>query len=536
MGRRLLGLALVLGLAAACAGPPPAVERSATGAAGGTVVIGGLGDVLSWNPYLADDQSTIDILSLVYPSLAIEQPDFGNRAPSFAPHLADSWELSADQLELTFHLNRTARWTDGQPVTAGDVVFAWRAQRSPEVAWPSIDAKGSIVEVTAVDAHTVRFRFDRAYPYQLMDANEGPVIPAHAWSGIPFEDWREVDWSDRVVGAGPFRKAAHVPQQEIVLERFDGYWKAGLPLLDRVVWRPSASRVGLITQLLSGGIDVANGLDPGDGARVEAAEGIRLVSYPDRGYSQIRWNLRRPLLADREVRRALTMAIDRRAIIDVVYQGFARPAVGPVLSTMWAFNDDLEPPPFDPVGARQVLAEQGWLDRNGDGTLDRNGEDLTFELLTNSENELRQDICLLVEEYLARVGVRARPRFVEWSTLLALETDGAFDAIVSSWIEPTLIDLAPLWRSAKPGEPTLNTIGYSNPEVDALLDRAAAAADFSELAPIYHEVQAIIVADQPYTFLAETERLVGVSTRVQSAVFNAASPYFNLESWSVGGP
>ena len=379
----------------------------------------------------------------------------------------------------------------------------------------------------------MRFRFDHAYPYQLMDANEGLIIPAHAWGGIPYAAWRDLNWAGRVVSAGPFRKASHRPQQELVLERNPDYWRAGRPYLDRVIWRPMPSQVGLLAQLLTGGIDLVNGLDPADARRVAAEPRLRLVSFPDRGYSQVRWNLRRPFLSDRRVRMALAMAIDRQAIIDVVHLGHARPAVGPVLSTMWAFNRALQPVPHDPAAARRLLADAGWADSDGDGSLDRDGVELAFELLTNSENDLRQDICLLIEANLARVGAVARPRFVEWGTLLALESAGDFDAIVSGWIEPTLIDLEPLWHTAPPGEPTLNSVGYSNPEVDRLLEAAAEAATFEQQKPLFDRVQELIVFDQPYAFLAETERLVGVSSRVRGAVFNDASPYFNLEEWHV---
>jgi peptide/nickel transport system substrate-binding protein len=497
------------------------------------VVIGGLGDVMTWNPYLAEDQTTVEILGLVYPSLAVEQADYQNHPPSFAPGLATRWEPSADRLELTFFLDPAARWSDGVPVTAEDVAFSFRAQVSPELGWIGSDAKGSIVDVTPIGTGAVRFRFDHAYPYQLMDANDGLIIPAHAWSSIPYAQWRDADWAGRVVSAGPFRKAAHRPQQELVLERNPDYWREGLPRLDRVVWRPMPSQSGLLVQLLSGGIDVVNGLDPADARRVAAEPRLRLTSFPDRGYSQVRWNLRRPFLADSRVRRALAMAIDRQAIIDVVHLGHARPSIGPVLSTMWAFNRALQPVPHDPAAARRLLAEAGWADSDSDGSIDHDGVELAFELLTNSENDLRQDICLLIEANLARVGVVARPRFVEWGTLLALEANGDFDAIVSGWIEPTLIDLEPLWHTAPPGEPTLNSVGYSNPEVDRLLERAVAATTFEEQKPLFDRIQELIVADQPYAFLAETERLVGASARLRGAVFNDASPYFNLEEWHV---
>lgn len=528
----LLPLLVALVMGCPRASEPP---QSASGspAPGGTVVIGELGDVMTWNPYLAEDETTVEILGMVYPSLAVEQVDYQLHPPSFAPALATDWEWSDDHLELVFHLDRRAVWSDGVPVTADDVVYTWRTQVDAAVAWPIAGAKDFIAEVDALSPHSVRFRFEQVYPYQLMDANEGLIIPAHAWHEIPYERWREVDWRDRVVSAGPFQKARHEPQQELVLERYEHYWKPDRPYLKRVVWRPVPSRISLVSQLLAGDIQVVNGVSPADADRVRRAPGVDLVVFPDRGYSQVRWNVRRPLFADPAVRRALSMAIDRDLIVEVVYHGYAKPAVGPVLSGMWAFNSDLESPRFDQDAAREILAAAGWTDSNGDGIVDRNGVDFTFEMLTNTENELRQDICLLVEENLERIGIRAEPRFVEWGTLLALETRGDFDAIVSRWIEPTLIDLDELWRTPPESGPTLNSGGYSNPEVDRLLDAAAVATSFEDQKPLLNRIQEIIVEDQPYTFLAETMRLVGVRSTVRGAEFNDASPYFNLEDWYV---
>jgi peptide/nickel transport system substrate-binding protein len=525
-------LAAAVGLACPRATPPTTIEDGPP-APGGTVVIGILVDLQSWNPYLAEDENTEQILELVYPTLAIEQTDYRLHPPSFAPHLAESWEWSDDRLSLSFRLAEDATWSDGVPVTADDVVFSWQSQISPEVAWPYIGSKDRIDRVESMDNKTVRFVFSETYPYQLMDANDGPIVPAHRWREIPFGRWHDTDWRELVVSAGPFRKASHLPQQEIVLERNPNYWKKDRPYLDRVVFRVIPSRSSLLTQLLSGHIDMTDTIPAAYSDRVRSQEGLQLVVFPDRGYSQIRWNTRRPTLADPRTRTALTAAIDRGLLIDVVYNGFARTAVGPILSDMWAFNRELEAVPYDPDRARALLAEAGWRDSDGDGWLDRDGEAFSFELLTNTESELRQDTALVVEENLERIGVRAVPRFVEWGTLLALESRGDFDAIVSRWTEPTMIDLNDLWRSAAPGDATLNSIGYSNPEVDRLLDAIDASSDPVAQKDLYDRIQELITADQPYTFLVETFRLVGLNSRVRGADINDASPYFNIDEWYV---
>ncbi len=523
--RRWLGLVLALALAACGGGPagPPA----------DTAVVGKLADIENWNPYLADSSFAEDLLTLLYPTLMVEQPDYREHPPSFAPWLAERWERSEDGLAVTFHLDPRAVWSDGVPVTADDVVFTWKVQTSEVIGWPGVEIKRHIVAVEAVDARTVRFRFDRRYPYQLMDANDGPILPAHAFGKIPFERWEEEDWADRALSAGPFVLAAHRPQQEIVLERNPRYFRPGRPRLRRVVWRIVPDQTNLVTQLLAGGIDILAGVPPSAARRVAASPRVRLVAFPDRSYTYIGWNCRRPPFDDPAVRRAMTLAIDRRAIVDTVLEGHGRVGVGPVLSTMWAFDRSLEPLPYDPAAARRLLAAAGYADSDGDGTLDRGGTPLAFELLTNAGNDTRQRICLLVQEGLRRVGVRVEPRFLEWGVMLQRLERGEFDAYVSAWREGTQIDLAPVWHSAAPGEPTYNWIGYADPEVDRLLEAVERAPDFAAQKPLLDRIQELVHRDQPYTFLYEGERLAGVARRLEGVVINDASPYFTIEEWRV---
>ena len=176
------------------------------------------------------------------------------------------------------------------------------------------------------------------------------------------------------------------------------------------------------------------------------------MTFDDRAYTHICWNTTRPHLADPRVRTALTMAIDRETLADVVYGGYARIGVGPVLSSFWAFNPELEPVPFDPAHATGLLAEAGWTDSDDDGLIDHDGDPLTIELLAPAENQLRQDVAILVQKDLKRIGIRVEPRFVEWGTLLAAMHDSDFDGVVNKWEEPTRVDLEEIWASPVEGE------------------------------------------------------------------------------------
>jgi peptide/nickel transport system substrate-binding protein len=523
---KLIAVAIAL-LVSACSQTGPS-DRPAD-----TVIIGVQSDIQSWNPFLAEDANNEDILALIYPSLAIEQVDYQLHPPSFSPALAESWEHSEDGLSLTFRLRKDAVWSDGAPITSADLLFSWQAQTSEALGWLWSDITEKIQSVDALDAHTVRYTFTHRYPYQLMDINDGPIVPAHAWREIPFEAWEDTDWSELVVSAGPFIPGHHTPQQEIILERNPNYFVADRPRLERLVFRVVPSKSALFTQLLAGDIDLVNDIPSAEAARVQGDPDLELRIFADRSYSHIVWNVENDLFADSEIRRALGLAIDREALIEVVYSGFAQPSVGPVLSTMWAFNRDLEPLPFDPTTAAEILSEAGWKDSDGDGLLDRNGHTFSFEILAPAESEVRQDIALMIERDLGRIGIEVVPRLIEWGAVQGAISEGDFEAFVNRWIEPTQVDLEGIWRSAPFDTPTFNFGRYSNAEVDRLLDEIADAPDFDSQKPLLDRIQEIIVADQPYAFLAENVRLVGLDSRVQGADINDATIYFNVADWYV---
>jgi len=540
VARRWVIVALVI--LAACGGrPEPAPSatvptpdvRPEEPRPGGTVVVGILTDVDNWNPFLVATANAEDILALLYPTLAVEQVDYRDHPPSFEPNLAESWEFSADGLRLTFHIRPEATWSDGVPVSSRDVVFSWKARTSPVLGWGGAELEDRIASVEALDPRTVRFTFRHTYPYQLMDANDGPIVPAHAWEAIPFEEWERTDWAARTLSAGPFELVSHESQQQIVFRRNPRYWKQGRPYLERIVWRILPDQTNLLTQLKTGAIDLMEGIPPREAGHVRQHPRLELIVFSDRTYGYVGWNNRSGLFRDRRVRRALSLAIDRTTLLETVLRGFGRLGVGPVLSTMWAFNHDLQPLPFDPAEAVRLLAEAGWRDRDGDGVLDRRGRPFRFELLTNAGNEVREDMVVLIRDQLARVGIEVMPRFIEWGALISRLQRGDFDAYVSAWREATQVDLAPIWHSAPPGEPTMNWVGYANPEVDRLLSKGGRLPTIEAQKPVLDRIQELIVRDQPYTFLFEGERLDGLNRRVQNAVINDATPYFNVDEWWV---
>lgn len=512
---------------AACGG------GGAGGPAARELVVAIPADVETFNDYQSAGEAMENaIIDLLFPTLFEEQPDFAQHPPSFAPRLAESWEFSPNHLVLTVRLRQDAWWSDGFRVTADDVRFTFQAQTSEAAGSTYVEQKAAIARVEVVDASTVRFHFKRVYPYQLMDANDGHIVAAHAWAAIPFDKWPTTNFTPGLVSAGAFRLVSHTAQQTIVLERDPRHWRPAR--LDRIVFRVIPDSAGQIGQLLAGDVQLIPMVPPREVARLQASPDVRVVSLPSRLLGFLAWNNHRPALADRRVRRALGLAIDRQALVDTVYLGHAKVANGPVLSSMWAYDRELPALPHDPAEAARVLAEAGWNDDDGDGLVEKDGRGLEVELLYPTTNTMRAQMAVLIQADLARVGVKVLPRPVEFAALMARQEAGDFDGVLAAWEEATKVDLASGWATPGADQGTGNFFGYSNPEVDELLRQVAAAPDLDRTRVLLAHAQRLIVADQPVTFLYEGRQVVALSRRLENATPSAAGVFFGIGGWELG--
>jgi peptide/nickel transport system substrate-binding protein len=515
----------------ACRGAGSPAERLAR--AGGTAVLGSTVDVDSWNEYLARQSFSSNLHRRIWPRLARERGDVRDHPPTLEPDLAESWAFSEDGLALTVRLGERT-WSDGVPITAEDVRFTWEAQTSPEVGWIGGPLKERIVSVKAPDPRTVVFRFDRAYPGRLADAMEGGILPRHVFGRVPFGDWRTHDWSAAAaVAAGPFLLEAHRPGEEIVLVRNPRYAREGLPRLDRVVVRIVPDASSLATQLLAGALDAVDGFPLREAERVRSRHGLTLVAYDHPLYDYIGWNNARPPFDDPQVRRALTLVVDRRALVEELLYGFGRVSAGPVLSFWWGADRTLEPWPHDPEEARRILAARGFLPRAEDGVLVRDGRPFAFEITTNLGNPTREAALVKLQEQFRRVGIVARVRAMEMAAFVHRNTSGDFDAYLAGWRFSGRIDLNSIFGSDAVPPLGSNVVRYRSAGVDHWLGVVAEAPDWSSMRKPLVEVQRIIHEEQPYTFLYETQRLLAAGPRLRGvSVEVPADPLaFLEEAW-----
>ena len=499
-----------------------------------TAVIGTTEDFEAVNELIAEGSSfNSGIIHRIFLQLVSEQADSATGPATFEPRLASSWEFSEDRLALTFELRDDVLWSDGEPVTAEDVRFSWQAHTSPEVEWSYAFTKRAILDVEVLDDHRVRFHFTAASATQLEDVNEGVVLPEHVWSRLPFVEWRQQpQWfSDNLVTSGPFLLESWRPQQRLTLVRNPNYFETGLPKLERVVFQFIPEPANLVSQFLSGDLDLVPRVSPADAARIEEHPDLRLLPYKTRQFTFITWNTLRPEFAKAEVRRALALAIDRATIVDTLWHGHAKVGSSPIVSTFWAYNDKLVPWAHDPEEARRILDAHGWIDRDGDGIRERDGEPFSFELTTNPGDQTRWDAMQMIRAQLSEVGIEVLPRRIEYKALNVLNLDHDYDATVTAFLMDTTLDLSYAFHSDA-AENGYNFGAYKNAEVDRLIEEVNAQLDPRNAEPLLHRIQEILHQEQPVLFLWEPDSLVAARVDLENVYPNMISEYFNMREWS----
>lgn len=456
------------------------------------------------------------------------------------PYLAESWDLASDGSALTFHLRRDVRWHDGERTDAHDVAFTYRRLTDPRTGFPNASFWEGYVPgeegVEVLDDFTVRVHL-RPHPEFLDPWRAVAILPEHLLGEVEPEAIRGHPYGLLCpVGNGPFVFREHRTQDRWVFEANPGFPAelGGRPFLDTYVYRIVPDASTLILELLAGTVDVYVAVQPDQAGQILDREELELLSYPFRNVTFAAWNSRRPQLADRRVRRALTMGMDRDAIVQALLEGYGRVAHSTVPPFHWAFDTAGPALPFDPDAARELLEEAGWSDRDGDELReDAEGRPLTLSLKYNQGNDRLRRLAQILQAQLREVGVDIRPTVLEWATLVSQITDVEsrdFDGVLLSWVSEFKVDDTDLFSSDRIDQPYAWS-GTSNATLDVLLDRLTTTENRAEARGIWREYHTALTEEQPYTFLYFPDRLDAVAHRVRGVRMDARGEWVNLKDW-----
>ena len=458
---------------------------------------------------------------------------------AFTPRLASRWER-LDSLTWRFHLRPEARWHDGSPVTAADVRFSFDAFADSILDAPARLSLANRVRVEVEDDRTVLIRFAESSPEQLYDATfHVRVIPAHIWAGIPREAWAADTNPARVIGSGPYRLRAWKRGQHAVLEADTAGSRK--PHLTRLIWRFTGNPDAALNLVLSGEADLLETLgSPQNAARFEGDTLFELRSYPSAMFGFLAFRVAdhqgKPhhLLGAREVRRALSIAVDRATVAKGLFGPGSDAPNGPMSRLLWINSANVTVLPYDSAAASRLLDSIGW--KRGSGAWrTKQGRTLAFDILVPSSSGVRRQAAVMLQESWRKLGAKVSVSAVDFPVFQERIAGGRFDSYIGAYLDqPSARGLSDAWT--RKGWKGANYSRYANPAFDALLERAERTAEPAAAKTLYREALDTLNADAPALFLYAPSSVAAVRRNLRRVHINPYSWISEIPEWQASGP
>jgi peptide/nickel transport system substrate-binding protein len=514
-----LSLMLLVLLLAACTAPAaPSAAPSATGAAAQESA-----------PATSSGEKVLTIALTTIPN-SLDMPKAAERNASNAawqlydsllfindegvlePALATEWTISEDGTTYTFTLREGVTFHNGEPFNAQSVVASWERGKNPENQYAS-DWETAI-SVVALDEMTVEVKTEGPQPLFLR-------YVAQSWAMTPpgyIDEVGEEGFLTAPVGTGPFKLVELIEGDRIVMEKNADYWREGYPLIDRLIFRPIPESSTRVAAIQTGEVDLVTRLSAEEADSLRDIENIEIISYPvDRVYyiafNNMTTGLDKPTL-DANVRLAMNYAVDVEAIIDAIFNGNGRAAVGLLTPDNLGYDESLEPYGYDPEMARSLLAEAGYAD----------GFEVDMACPAGAYTNFEQ-VCEAVQGYLSEVGIQANLEIMESGAFWDLEAQKQLPPLFGDSWSATIGEALPRLVGALTGE-SASFSAWSDPTIIALIDEISVTVDDTERAGLYGELQTYMREDPPFIYLYEPVTFEAIRSRVENHKPRAAEQYY----------
>jgi peptide/nickel transport system substrate-binding protein len=531
----------LLALAAGC-GP---TDRStvADGDTGGTLVIALPVEPSTLLPPLVRFAHEKEIADQLFDALAEIGPDLNTLGDAgWTPRLAESWQWASDSLSIAFRIHPDARWHDGRRITAGDVRFTFNLIKNPSVGAKALPLVTDVDSVSAPDSLTAVVWFAHRSPEQFYNFAYNVVpVPEHLLRDSDPANLATHPFSRNPVGSGPFRFFRWEARSLLEVTADTSHY-LGRPLLDRVIWMLNPDITAALVNVLAGSVDLFEIVTPDGMTRIAAQEAVLAVPYANPNYGYLGFNFRdprnperpHPLFGDRNLRRAIAMAIDRQALLQNVFDSLAWPAVGPVSRMIATADTSLAMVPFDAAGVDQLLDSLGWRDQDGDGVREKGGRPLRFGILTPSSSAPRRRYAELIQAQLKPHGIRVDVDVSDMSVVQGRMYGSRFDALLNSWLsEPSPSTIRESWHTMPASRRASNLQLYGNPLVDAAIDSAMIEPDPARSRAHYRRAYQGIIDDVAGVWLYENRFFMALNRRVHPVIRGADSWWRHLRLWSI---
>lgn len=516
----LASLFLMLGTGHSHAQPtdsdnPTLAGTGETPMSGDWVIIRIASEPLHLNPVASSESTASMIFDEIFEGLVAF-----NAQNEIVPHLAHRWESSPQGTEIIFHLDPRARWADGRPVTASDVLFTVERIRDP--AWRAANKRSDFAplqSLDALDSLTVRARYAEPTPLALQTWDIA-IIPRHLYDQ-PFEGH---PLNRQPIGSGPYQLREWVPGRHIITERRGDYWGDTGGYLERIVYKLIPNSTAAFLALKKGDIDllavrpVLWDRSTGD---AQLDDRFHRLSYYIDGFTYLGWQCdasRGPFFHDPRVRRAMTLTVNRTNFVQKTLRGYGRAVTGPFYPDSPYCDSSLVPLPFDPTAAAALLTAAGWEDHDGDGLRDKDGTPFRFIALMPTGVSDWEALLNAFREDLKVLGVEMQIQRYEWGTFYERVQNRDFQMYVIRQNNGQGIpEVYDSWHSSE-AETGFNRCGLKDANLDRALERYRSTLDPDDRKAQARKIHGMLHELQPVTFVSQSRSLVAVDKRLRNVI------------------
>jgi peptide/nickel transport system substrate-binding protein len=437
------------------------------------------------NPLIATDSASSSIAGFMFNSLV----KYDSTGQKIIGDLAESYRYVTPTV-IEFKLRRGVTWHDGKPFSADDVLFTYNLIKSPKTITPYASDFRVVQSVNVMDDFTLRVTYKKSY-FKALEIWMMGIVPRHILQNE--KDIMGSSFNTHPIGTGPYVLKKLEFSKQIVLEANPSYFEHKAKI-ERIIFHVISDPMTRFLMLKSGEIDI-DSLEPMQYERQLGGDfhsKFDVIEMPSHSYTYLGFNLRLKKFHDPRVREALSLAIDRQELINILFLNHGRVCTGPFLPGSKGFNDKLKAPKQNIPKALALLKAAGY----------DSAHPLEFEIATSNSNAIRPYAAEIMQRQLGRVGVKVTLRVMEWQAFLnTVVMPKKFDAVLLGWSLSLTPDPYMVWHSDSDVPGGFNMIGYHSGVTDSLIERMESSIDPEKIASLQRDIFGQIVGDNPYLFL-----------------------------------
>ncbi|WP_420329413.1 peptide-binding protein [Paenibacillus gorillae] len=522
------------------------VDDGKTPKVGGTLTVSTFSDIVSVNPLFVQDTASGDINYLLYAAL-YNLDRSGNIVAEPWSLAAGLPEISEDGKTYTIKLKNNAKWSDGQPITADDVIYTINTTINPDVGSPGIATLDKVDKAEKIDDYTLKITLKQVFApfqYSLMFS----PVPAHILKDVNPKDLQKDPYGKdpaKTVTSGPWKWTEWKTAQYITVDADPNYWGEVKPNIQKIVYKIYADQNTEVQALLKGDVDTTLAIPLTQLEAVKKNNKINLITGRTSSYEYISFNFdpnnhpgKFVPFASQKTRQAIAHALNRQGMVDNVLKGSGALMNSPFMPGSWADSPEAVNYNYDAEQAKKLLAEDGWV-AGKDGILVKDGKRFSFELQYNSGNSRREQVSQIIQQNLKDVGIEVKPRAMDFATWIDQNiTPGKYPAILLGWqLSNPDPDSESIFSSKYFPPAGQNTGWYKNETLDKLWVDGYSTVDQAERKKIYDQAAKEISTDLPYIFLYQYGNPQGIGPKVKFADEDAPEPshqtgyFYHIIKW-----